>query len=118
MPIEVGNVAPEEFKGVEVAGVGGEDVDDDVEEVEEDPAVRGEAFEAGRFFAQLVADVFLHFGDDGAELAGAGAGGDDEKVGDGTGVAQVEDDDVAAAVLGGNAGKSDGEVTATNSESP
>jgi len=108
-PIEAGGVAPEVVQVVELAGIGAEDVEDDVDAIDQDP---GFAFVAGGgeggevvFFAQLA-----HFLGDGAHLAGAGAGGDDEKIGDGGETADIEDDDVAATGLKGEARGVKGEL--------
>ena len=52
--------------------------------------------------AFLLAELSRFFGD-GAHLPRAGAGGEDEEIGDGRNPAHVEDDDVAASGVGGKA---------------
>lgn len=108
-PVDSGAIAPEELKVVEVAGVGVEDVNDDVDAVDENPA--------GGFVAGDLPGLEAHgfakvagFVDDGAHLAGRGAGGDDEELGDRRTAAKIEQDDIFAAGVGGELCGGEGET--------
>jgi hypothetical protein len=81
-----------------------------VDAVDQDPRFTfitggGEGGEVA-FFAKLA-----HLIDDGPHLRGAGAGGDDEKVGYGRQAADIQDDHVAATGMKGVSGRVDGELT-------
>ena len=108
-PVDAGAIAPEHFEVVEVAAIGVEDVDDDVDAIHEDPfgGLIAVGFPSGEvhFFAEV-----FGFIDDGAHLSWGGAGGDDEEFRDGGFTAEVEEDDVFAAGIGGEFGDGDGEL--------
>ena len=77
-------------------------MDDDVNEIDEHPGFGFVA--AGRDGGKIA--LLAQLGDfvtDSTHLAGAGAGGDDEIIGDGGNIAEVEDDDVLAFGIGGQA---------------
>jgi hypothetical protein len=74
-------------------------VHDEVDEVEKDPACLALPLTAQRAGPLLAAGALNLFGD-GADLAVAAAGADDEVVGDDERLGDVEDDDVAS-LLGG-----------------
>src|SRR4029453_16148291 len=104
-------VAPQAFK----VGVGPllleEDVDDEVDEVQEDPARLAFSLAAqgpGVFGAAGALDLF----GDGADLAGAVARADDEVVGDDQRLGDVEDEDVAGLLGGCRRGGGECEVEA------
>jgi hypothetical protein len=89
-----GGVAPEAFEVVVGPLFLEEDVDDEVDEVQEDPARVAFSLAAqgsGTFGAAGALDLF----GDGADLAVAVARADDEVVGDDQGLGDVEDEDVA-----------------------
>src|SRR3954452_6708212 len=97
----LGRLAPELLEAVEVARLRGEDVDDDVEVVHEDPARLGDALDAARkqavVFLQALVDAVV----DRLRLAVRVAGADDEVVGVAEHAAQIELDDVDRLLVGG-----------------
>ena len=107
LPVDRRGVAPEHFELVVGAGLAAEDVADDVDEVDEDPAAAGLALDA-----ELLDPLLLEVGPDplgdGPELPLAGAGAQDEEVGDLGQLAQVEDQDVLGLELVADAGAGDG----------
>lgn len=93
-----------------MSGAFAEQMDDDVDVVDQDPGVgavpgMGDGFlaEGGGEFLDVVAD--------GLHLSWAGAGGDDEEISDWGDVADVKDDDVVAAGIGGEACDVEGEFS-------
>ena len=104
-------VAPEAFEVVVGPLFLEEDVDDEVDEVQEDPArlaVSLAAQGAGAFGAAGPLDLF----GDGADLAVAVTRADDEVVGDDQRLGDVEDDDVAGLLGGCRRRGGEGEVEA------
>jgi len=81
-------------------------VQDDVDEVDEHPLIAVGAALAERAVVAGVA-VLAGFIADGLHLPRAGAGGEDEVIGDGRNAADVEDDDVVAPGVGGETGDVD-----------
>src|SRR5688572_264750 len=89
LPVDGFAVAPEVVQVVVGAGFGGEDVDHHRHEVDQDPVL---AFIPGPregLVAQRLGHVFDVVGH-AAHLAGAGAGGDDEVIGDRAYTADIE----------------------------
>jgi len=74
--------------------VGAHDVDDDIEEVEDDPIGLECAVDGARPDVMLDAETIADFLDDGAQVRLAGAGSEDEEVGDGGEITHVEDDEI------------------------
>ena len=104
-----GGVTPEALQVVVGPFFLEEHVDDEVDEVEEDPArltLSLAAQGAGAFGAAGALDLF----GDGADLAVAVAGADDEVVGDDQRLGDVEDDDVAGLLGGRRRCGGEGEV--------
>lgn len=97
-----GHVAPESLEAVELARPRGEDVHDDVEEVDEDPLGLALALDARRTprRAEPLADAV----GDRLGLTGGGAGDEDEEVGVGDRLADGKDGDVAALLARRQAG--------------
>ena len=93
-------VLPEPLEGVEDPLLGVLDVHDDVAVVEQHPAAVALALAADRL-VPLQAQRLLDRVDDGLDLALVVAGGDDEDVGDGQPVADVDQDDVGGELVGG-----------------
>ncbi len=81
--------APEGFEVVVGAGLGVEEVDDYVAEVEEDPAGIRVAFAANTGDVAR-AEVFVERIKEGLHLAGVGGRGDDEVVGEIRNLANIE----------------------------
>ena len=78
---------------------------DDVAEVDQDPVAFGAiTFDADAAIAVFVLKFSVDFVGDGVHLAGACAGDDDEEVDDGGDAGEVEDEDILAAQLVGDAG--------------
>jgi hypothetical protein len=94
-----GGGVPEAFEVVEGAFFGGEDVDDDVAVVHEDPAGVGLTLAAEGLCAVGFGRLF-HRLDDGLDLAVGGAVGDDEVVGEGSDVADVQQEDILRLLVG------------------
>src|SRR3954454_348798 len=97
-------LAPELLEPVVVARVRGEDVDDRVEVVHEDPAGLGQALHAAGQQAVLLLHVLVDAVVDRRGWAVRPAGADDEVVGVAEHAAQVEHDDVDRLDVGGVAG--------------
>ena len=97
--LDRGDVAPELFEPVVLAGLGGEDVEDDVEVVGEDPprlALPGDgARQQPLFLLQALADLVV----DGLRLTRALPGAEDEEVRVRAHGPHVEDDDVGRELL-------------------
>jgi len=81
--------APERLEVVVGAGLGVEEVDDDVAEVEEDPARVGVAFAADAGDVTS-AEVSVECVEEGLHLTGVGGRGDDEIVGEIRNLANIE----------------------------
>ena len=106
-----GGVAPEAFEVVVGPLLLQEDVDDEVDEVEEDPACVALSLAAEGAGALGAAGALDFFGD-GADLAVAVARADDEVVGDDQRLGDVEDKDVAGLLGGCRRCGGEGEVEA------
>src|SRR5918992_4119764 len=106
-----GGVAPEAFEVVVGPLFLEEDVDDEVDEVQEDPACLAFSLAAqgpGSFGAAGALDLF----GDGADLAVAVARADDEVVGDGQWLRDGEDQHVPGLLGGCRRGGREGEIEA------
>ena len=102
-------VAPEIVQIVILPGVVAEEMDDHVDEIDDDPGFAFVAGAAEAFEAALLAEFDDLIGD-GAHLAGAGAVGQDEIIGDRGEAGQIEDGDAMGAGGGGEARGVDGEL--------
>src|SRR5437763_1820750 len=78
----VRRVAPQAFQPVEAAAVFGEDVEDEIAVVEEDPAARRAAFDQQRLDRVVGAQLLLHAVGDGLRLPLGHGRADDEVIGD------------------------------------
>ncbi len=96
-------VAPEPLEGVELPLLLVLDVHDDLAVVDEHPAPVALALAADRLGADL-AELVLDLVDDRLDLAVVGGRGEQEGVGDGELLADVEGDDLLAELVGGRAG--------------
>ena len=105
-------LAPELLEAVVVARVGGEDVDDHVEVVHEDPARLVEALDAARQHAAVLLHPLVDAVVDRLRLALRVAGADDEEVGVADHVVEVDDDHVDGELVGGQLGDAVGELAA------
>jgi hypothetical protein len=85
--------APEAFEAVIFAGFGREDVDEEVAIVGEDPLGLFVAFDADGQFAGVLLELEADFIGDGLDLAGIGAGADDEEIGERCDAGEIEDQD-------------------------
>ena len=93
---ELAPARPECLQVVVGAFVATEEVDDDVAEVEEEPAVGGGAFAAMGAVVRGALDGLPQ----GFELPGRSGGGDDEEVGEAGDLADVEEDDLFGLAVG------------------
>lgn len=90
-------IAPEVLEGIDIAFLGGEDVDDGGEVVDEDPGAASEAFGMSGVEVKFFEDFFFDAVGDTCDMGGGGTGADDEKVGAGVGdMAEVKLDDIEA----------------------
>jgi hypothetical protein len=102
--LDRGHVAPELLEPVVPARLGGEDVQDHVEVVDEDPPRLLGSGDASREQAVLVLHALVHLVVDRLRLARVPAGADDEVVRVRADGPHVEDDDVCCELLLGELG--------------
>ncbi len=103
--IELRGLPPEVLELVPLARLGGEDVEDRVEEVEHDPAGRALAVDPAGEHPVLVLQPQLHLVDDRLRLALVAACADRQEVGVGGERPHVEDDDLARPFRVGERGE-------------
>ena len=94
-------VLPQPLEGVEHPLLGVLDVDHDVGVVEQHPAAVALALAADGLVRRRARSLLLDRVDDGLDLPLVAAGGDDEDVGDGEPLADVDEDDVGGELVGG-----------------
>ena len=99
LPLYALRVAPQAVEVVEHPRFLVEHVEDDVDEVDEHPLIAVGAALAERAVISGLTELAGVVAD-GLHLPRAGAGGEDEVIGDGRNAADVEDDDVMAAGVG------------------
>lgn len=96
LPIDLWGVGPEVFEVVEFAAFGGEDVQDDVAVVLQNPRFRITAFDTDTRAAAAFLHQLLDLFGDGTHLTSAGRGRDDEKIHDWSDLSHIEDEGVFA----------------------
>ena len=98
-PGDARGVGPQAFEAVELAGLGEEDVHDDVAVVDEHPGRVGQAFGGARFHVGALAHLLLDLVDDRAHLTGVRRAGHDEVLDDAHDGSDFEDEDVVALLV-------------------
>jgi hypothetical protein len=107
LPADLGGVAPEEFEVVEFAVAGGEEVDDDVDEIEKDPMGVFVTVDPDRFGPLLFGELEEMVGG-ASDLSVGGSGGDDEKIGNRGKGCHIENDEIIAFIIGTTSSQLDG----------